>query len=296
MGAGLLFRTRPKLGGIYSVLYKEIASPTDLSSIVECFWLLEHDYRSPPHTHEHLWAHGHSELIFSFGRRYYQKTETGKKFLPRDFVIGPFKNKLMLFSDGFTGLVAVRFKAWGLWPFSIKPVPALVGQITPAKDVFGNKISGLIREMQGYESEEKIEMARQYLQKEFSETDRATIASAPIGERIIAQNGIVSMSDLAKQFGVNSRQLERVFRTETGLSAKMFSRIIRFNQAKRMIENDVEISLSRLTYEMGYSDQAHFSRNFRELFDYSPADFKRRLKRFAREASGQFDVEFLQDR
>lgn len=278
------------------MLYKEIASPTDLTSIIECFWLLEHDYRSPLHTHEHLWAHGHSELIFSFGRRYYQKTEAGKTFLPRAFVIGPFKNKLMLFSDGFTGFVAVRFKAWGLWPFSIKPIPALVGQITPAEEIFGDKINGLIREMKGHERGEKIEMARQYLQREFSGIYRSGIASAPIGERIIAQNGIVSISDLAKQFGINSRQLERVFRTETGLSAKMFSRIIRFNHAKRMIENDTGISLSRLSYEMGYSDQAHFSRNFRELFDYSPADFKRRLKRFGREASGQFDVEFLQDR
>ena len=278
------------------MLYKEIASRTDLTSIIECFWLLELDYRSLLHTHEHLWAHGHSELIFSFGRRYYQKTEAGKTFLPRDFVIGPFKNKLMLFSDGFTGFVAVRFKPWGLWPFSIKPIPGLVGQITPAVDIFGKKISGLIREMKGHERREKIEMARQYLQREFSDTDRAGVASAAIGERIIAQNGIVSISDLARQFGINSRQLERVFRTETGLSAKMFSRIIRFNHAKRMIENDPEISLSRLTYEMGYSDQAHFSNNFRELFDYSPADFKRRLKRFAREASGQFDVEFLQDR
>jgi len=278
------------------VLYKEIASPAGLGSIIECFWILEHDYRSPLHTHEHLWAHGHSELIFSFGRRYYQKTEAGKTFLPEAFVIGPFKNKLMLFSDGFTGFVAVRFKAWGLWPFSIKPIPELVGQITPAQEIFGNKINRLIRGMKGRERKGKIEMVRQYWQREFSETDRARIASAPIGERIIAQNGIVSISELAKQFGINSRQLERVFRTETGLSAKMFSRIVRFNQAKRMIENDPEISLSRLTYEMGYSDQAHFSKNFRELFDYSPAAFKRRLKRFAREASGQFDVEFLQDR
>jgi AraC-like DNA-binding protein len=278
------------------VLYKEIASPTDLASIIECFWLLEHDYRSPLHTHEHLWAHGHSELIFSFGRRYYQKTEAGKTFLPKTFVIGPFKNKLMLFSDGFTGFVAVRFKAWGLWPFSLKPIAALVGQIAPAEEIFGNRIHGLIREMKGREREEKIGVVRQYLQREFSNTDRARGASAPIGERIMAQNGIGNISDLAKQFGINSRQLERVFKTETGLSAKTFSRIIRFNHAKRMIENDPEISLARLTYEMGYSDQAHFSKNFRELFDYSPADFKRRLKRFAREASGQFDVEFLQDR
>jgi transcriptional regulator GlxA family with amidase domain len=89
--------------------------------------------------------------------------------------------------------------------------------------------------------------------------------------------------------------LERVFRAETGLTAKMFARIVRFNRAKRMIESNPNIDLSRLTYETGYSDQAHFSKNFRELFDYSPADFKRKLKRFSREAAGQIDVEFLQD-
>lgn len=278
------------------MLYKEIASPSDLKLIIDCFWLLEHDYRSPVHTHEHLWARGHSELIFSFGQRYYQKTGTGKKFLPKVFVIGPFKNKLMLFSDGFTGFVAVRFKAWGLLPFSIKPITALVGHITPAEDIFGDKINGLIRGMEGQEREEKIEMIRQYFLREFSEANRVRIVTAPIGERIIAQNGIVNISDLAGQFRINSRQLERVFKTETGLSAKMFSRIIRFNHAKRIIENDADISLSRLTYEMGYSDQSHFSNNFRELFDYSPADFKRRLKRFSQDASGQFDVEFLQDR
>jgi AraC-like DNA-binding protein len=278
------------------VFYKEIASPTDLTSIIDCFWFLEHDYRSPFHTHEHLWAHGHSELIFSFGRRYYQKIGTRKKFLPKVFVIGPFKNKLVLFSDGCTGFVAVRFKAWGLFPFTIKPMTALVGQIMPAEDVFGNKINRLVRKMKGQEREEKIETVRQHFQREFSEASRVKMVSAPIGERIIAQNGIVNISGLAKQFAINSRQLERVFQAETGLSAKMFSRIIRFNHAKRMIENDTEISLSRLTYEMGYSDQAHFSKNFRELFDYSPADFKRRLKRFSREAAGQVDVEFLQDR
>jgi AraC-like DNA-binding protein len=198
----------------------------------------------------------------------------------------------MLFSDGFTGFVAVRFKPWGLLPFSIMPMTALVGQITPAAKVFGDKIKG----MNGQERDEKIETLRHYFQREFSNARREKMASEPMGERIIAKNGMVNISDLAKQFGINSRQLERVFKTETGLSAKMFSRIVRFNHAKRLIENDVDISLSRLTYEMGYSDQAHFSKNFRELFDYSPADFKRRLKRFSEQASGEFVVAFLQDR
>ena len=278
------------------MLYKEIASPSDLTSIIQCFWFLEHDYRSPFHTHEHLWAQAHSELIFSFGQRYYQKTTAGKMFLPKEFVIGPFKNKLLLFSDGFTGFVAVRFKAWGLFPFSIKPIPALVSNITPAAEVFGDEITGLVRRMNGREKHEQISILRQHFQMRFSQARRARILSAPVGEKIIAENGIVSISGVAKHFGINSRRLERGFHAETGLAPKMFSRIIRFNHAKRMIENNPEIKLSQLTYEMGYSDQAHFSNTFRELFDYSPAEFKRRLKRFSQEGAGQIDVEFLQDR
>lgn len=278
------------------MLYKEIASPSDLASIIQCFWFLEHDYCLPFHTHEHLWAQAHSELIFSFGQRYYQKTPAGKTFLPKEFVIGPFKNKLLLFSDGLTGFVAVRFKAWGLFPFSIKPIPTLVGNITPAADVFGDEITCLARKMKGRQKHEQISMLRQHFQMSFSQAKRARIVSAPAGEKIIAENGIVNISDLAKHFGINSRRLERIFNAETGLSPKMFSRIIRFNHAKRMIENNAEIKLSRLTYETGYSDQAHFSNTFRELFDYSPAEFKRRLKRFSREGAGQIDVEFLQDR
>lgn len=234
-------------------------------------------------------------MIFSFGQRYYQKTTAGKTSLPKEFVIGPFKNKLLLFSDGFTGFVAVRFKAWGLFSFSIKPIPTLVGNITPAADVFGDEITRLARKMKGREKHEQISMLRQHFQMRFSQAKRARIVSAPVGEKIIAENGIVNISDLAKHFGINSRRLERVFNAETGLSPKMFSRIIRFNHAKRMIENNPEIKLSRLTYEMSYSDQAHFSNTFRKLFDYSPAGFKRRLKRLSREGAGQIDVEFLQD-
>jgi AraC-like DNA-binding protein len=277
------------------MVYKEIAPPNDLASIIECFWFLEHDYRAAFHTHEHLWATVHAELIFSFGARYYLKTGTGKRELPANLFIGPCQKSLVLYSKGFTGFIAIRFKPWGVFPFSIKPITELTDNIAPADEVFGDEINCLIRRMNGQDRARKIELIRQYFQEKFSATSKAKIASAPMGGKINSANGMIRISELAKHFQVDSRQLERIFRAQTGLTAKMFARIVRFNRAKRMIESDPNIDLSRLTYETGYSDQAHFSKNFRELFDYSPADFKRKLKRFSREAAGQIDVEFLQD-
>jgi AraC-like DNA-binding protein len=276
------------------MVYREIAPPDDLASTVECFWLLEHNYRATFHTHEHLWASVHPELIFSFGARYYLGNRTAKKELPANFFIGPRQKKLLLYSAGVTGLVAIRFKPWGVFPFSIKPMTELTDNITAAEEVFGDETNCLASHMEGQEGARKIQLIRQhFLQKILA--NKVKIASAPIGEEINLRNGAVRISELAKRFGIGSRRLERLFRAETGLTAKMFARIVRFNYAKRMIERDPNIDLSRLTYETGYSDQAHFSKNFRELFDYSPADFKLKLRKFSNEAAGQIDVEFLQD-
>lgn len=278
------------------MFYREIAPRGDLSKVIECFWALEHDYRASFHTHEHLWAAVHSELIFTFGSRYYQKTAGGKKALPENFVIGPFRKKLMLYSDGCTGFVAVRFRPWGLSCFSSTPMTSLVGAIVGAEDVFGSKIGLLVRRLKDRPRKEKLSLLERHFQEQFTTIDFATMASAGIGDRIVSENGRVPISELLTTFRTNSRQLERVFRAETGLSPKMFSRIVRFNRAKRMIEDNPDISLAEVTYDCGYSDQAHFNKNFRELFDLSPADFKRQLKKFAKEAAGQVDVEFLQDR
>jgi AraC-like DNA-binding protein len=278
------------------MFYREIAPKGKLQSVVECFWALEHDYRDSFHTHEHLWAAVHSELIFSFGERYHQKTQAGKKLLPENFVIGPFRKKLMLYSDGFTGFVAVRFRPWGLAPFSLKPMAALVGAILPAEDVFGSEIRALVGKMQNLTREEKLDLLERHFQERLATINPQKMASARIGHQIVSKKGTVPISKLLAEFGINSRQLERVFRSETGLSPKMFSRIVRFNHAKRRIEEDPDISLAQLTYDCGYSDQAHFNKNFRELFDLTPADFKRQLKRFTKETADQIDVEFLQDR
>ena len=278
------------------MFYEEIDPGDHLREVIKCFWALEHDYREKFHTHEHLWADVHFELIFRFGEPYYQQTNAGRERLPQNFVIGPFKKKLVLFSDGFTGFVAVRFQPWGVTPFAVTGIPTFVGRVVPAEEVFGSAIRALAKQLQGQDRRRKMQILRDYFTKLFPATECKQIATASIAKRILAASGTQKIRDLVKQSRLSSRHLERLFRNETGLSLKMFSRIVRFNHAKRLIEKNPDISLAQLTYETGYSDQAHFSKNFRELFDRSPAEFKRKLKEFQHEAGDKLDVAFLQDR
>jgi AraC-like DNA-binding protein len=124
----------------------------------------------------------------------------------------------------------------------------------------------------------------------------AKMLSRPIAAEIMKTNGAVSIRELLETHGMHARQLERAFLAEIGVTAKVLSRIVRFNHAKRQIERNPEIDPSSLSHECGYADQSHFTRNLREMFAVTPAQFKGRMqearKRFREKTP---DVVFIQD-
>ena len=126
------------------------------------------------------------------------------------------------------------------------------------------------------------------------DTDFETIRR--ITAELQLHHGIQRIALLARQFGISSRQLERQFTGLTGLPPKLFAKILRFNHARELIRENPDISLASVAYEVGYADQAHFSRNFRALFQFTPAQFKARIKAFQSSSSAaDRDVAFVQD-
>jgi len=74
---------------------------------------------------------------------------------------------------------------------------------------------------------------------------------------------------------MSKRQLERLFASEVGISPKRFARTIRFQYILAMKERDESRPLADLAYGAGYADQAHFSRDFRQLTGRTPAEYFR---------------------
>jgi AraC-like DNA-binding protein len=287
------------------MFYREYPPPPALKDHIQCFWALEHDYRDSFHTHEHLWADTQTELIFSYGEPYYRQIDGVRSGLPNNFVIGPFKKELLLYSDGLTGFAAVRFHPWGLAAFSKKKMTELINTIVAADTV----LDGLpVWPPDGQPPDGQVTEYLDILGNWFSGrlTEQPRIVQAIAG-KIKAEKGIVKIAELAAAFDIHPRRLERLFISEIGMPAKLFARILRFNHAKRLIEQDPDIGLASLTYETGYADQAHFSRNFREMFGYTPAQFKALMRQWREKMSGapgdpvarpdvaRPDVVFLQD-
>jgi len=87
------------------------------------------------------------------------------------------------------------------------------------------------------------------------------------------QKGQFRISELADYCSLSARQLQRVFRDSMGVSPKVLARTIRFEEIRRRLMFEPETNLTDLAYEFGYTDQAHFIRDFKEFAGRTPGEF-----------------------
>lgn len=87
--------------------------------------------------------------------------------------------------------------------------------------------------------------------------------------------GQLRVADLAQTQDVSPRTLERQFQQEVGVGPKTLSRLIRFEMSSIVLNRDPAMSLATLAHDMGFSDQAHLTREFRSLGGLTPGAYAR---------------------
>src|SRR5262249_40378271 len=95
----------------------------------------------------------------------------------------------------------------------------------------------------------------------------------------------LDVGTIAEALGVGARTLQR----RLGRAGLDFTRLVtdvRFENAVRLLGNP-RMKLAEIALEVGYSDQAHFSRAFRQWTGVPPREFRRRRLQSADELSGR---------
>ena len=84
-------------------------------------------------------------------------------------------------------------------------------------------------------------------------------------DRLVATGGNLRIEDLAREVGWSRRHLADLFRAETGVAPKAAARLIRFEDACDRLRRPGHPPLATVAADAGYVDQAHLSRDFRDL-------------------------------
>lgn len=90
-------------------------------------------------------------------------------------------------------------------------------------------------------------------------------------DRLRGSGGTVRVGQLAQELGWSRRHLTTLFRSEYGVAPKTLTRVFRFERSRGLLTAPHQArSLAAVAALCGYADQAHMSRDWRDLAGSSP--------------------------
>ncbi|WP_454753105.1 helix-turn-helix domain-containing protein [Cupriavidus necator] len=93
-----------------------------------------------------------------------------------------------------------------------------------------------------------------------------------------------SLDAIARYVGLGRRQLERAFHEALSMSPMSFQRSLRLEYGSWLLQNG-HSNITQIALDCGFSDGAHFSRDFRTRFGMTPREFQRQWRSAAQLSS-----------
>jgi len=91
--------------------------------------------------------------------------------------------------------------------------------------------------------------------------------------KAIHLNHDITLEELSLKFSMGLRDIQRLFKTYVGVSPKVYIRLNKVRYVKELIANDEFESLTQLSMDSGYFDQAHFIRDFKAFMEETPKKY-----------------------
>ena len=105
------------------------------------------------------------------------------------------------------------------------------------------------------------------IRSDFVEKAEATILENLSNEQF-------GVSELAEAMNMSRSSLLRKIKTRTQLSASQFIRQVRLEKGKEMLEQTT-LSVSEISYQVGFGNTSYFIKCFRERYGYSPGEVRK---------------------
>ncbi|NIJ54591.1 helix-turn-helix domain-containing protein [Dyadobacter arcticus] len=169
----------------------------------------------------------------------------------------------------------VQFQPGALFRLTGIPACELTNSFLDAEAVFGSEIRR-VNERLSYTSHytEMIPIVENFLFYLINRTKpRLEQPIDKVGLFMLQNPGTVSLEWLADQACLSTRQFYQNFIQRTGVSPKLYNRIIRFDKAMKMSNAQPRKDWLSIAVESGYYDYQHMVRDFKEFTKLTPNEF-----------------------
>jgi AraC-like DNA-binding protein len=255
---GLLnFRSSTPLPG-----YRRYHPSSALADFVEHYWIIEWDLAEPVRRETLPYPNVHIILE------------------PEVCALGGVSTKrFSRILDGKSRVLGTKFHAGGLRPFVSGPISKFTDAVIPLDEVFGVEAIALNnRALAQADHHASIGVVESFLLSRNPQPMIELEMVRRIATRIADDRDIHGVEQLAAEFGFGVRTLQRLFKAFVGVSPKWVIRRYRLQEAAEIMASSASVNWAQLAVGLGYTDQAHFNRDFKRLIGRSPGAYFKALE------------------
>jgi AraC-like DNA-binding protein len=244
-----------------------------ICQFVECFWWSE---RFEPQTYcEHILPSGRAQLVFALHDDpiiYRASGSSDWEAWTGSVVHGPQRRHYIAGPKPCGAVMGVSFRPGCAGAVLGIPMPELADQHVSLGALWGKQAEELRERLRAAIDPT---VAFRILEKHLNGRIQAPLLVHPAVARALASSGLSPrISALQREAGCSPRHFIALFNSSVGVTPKHYYRIQRFNIVTQRLAFNANIILADLAVSVGYSDQAHLTREFHEFAGVPPTRYR----------------------
>ncbi|OUR95786.1 hypothetical protein A9Q84_14895 [Halobacteriovorax marinus] len=263
---------------IEKINFQMITPSDELKDFVQAIWFTE----NPTNTEEltfKIFNDCGATIVFNYGDALsYEQNQYTLDTKKECSAIGPSKDLLRMIFNGKVLSVGIHFYPATGHHFFNCPMDELSDKLFKMTDeYFSGGVELYSKLEQAFaKSGDRLEVIS--LIEEHLKTLLKNTKSKPQSALINILKGIhmnheITLEELSNKFDISLRDIQRLFKTYVGVSPKVYMRLNKVKHVKERIANDEFESLTQLSMDSGYFDQAHFIRDFKAFMEETPKKY-----------------------
>jgi len=245
-----------------------------LRPYVQWYWYFQRDTPLAIYHEEYMHPHGRYGIVFNFGDTLYLDGQAVHEPVFLDGV-NTISRRMGFF--GKVELMGISFQEGGAYPLLGVPLHEVRNAITLLDVLHCPELLRLHARLQEAETfPARIHLLEGWLIQRFL-PGREPHPLIPASLAVLQQTGgQFPIPELAREFAISQRQLERLYQAQVGVSPKQYAQLVRVETARLALKKLREHTTTRLAMELGFYDQAHFIREFSAVVGMTPYTYLKR--------------------
>jgi AraC-like DNA-binding protein len=266
--AGVL---RPDQAQRYFRIWRAAAAPA-LGAWVERYWSVRWDLPAGTSYTSEVLTHPAVHLSFESGagpRHGYA--------MPAALLHGVVTRRFTVTLRGAGRVFGVKFRPGGFGAFTGDDIARWTDRVLPLSDVLGSDWDELLSQVLDEERDERrAALVDEFLRAKAPGPDPRYERLLEVVREMLEDPGLTSVQQVVERCDISLRTLQRLFHRYVGVGPKWVLQRFRLHDAVVMLESGDPPDLATLAVELGWFDQAHFSRDFADLVGVTPAAYAAR--------------------